>query len=373
MDVCDKCGVPIMVSRELNWEANGVISLASSPRNRMVFYESENIDQLFRGIEVLIGMPIEHIVIESRSRETKRYIERVFPPEMREAVARLGVAEAGEGPGVTIEEKETLLATIKAVTLSIIDISTVYGYGNQKPSDLWESGGDYPWRTQTIRNPYSLLFIAADNLGSVEACEGSGMWVRHEEIGENNYSIEVFPGEHPIALSERLKRKRFDLKPGEINYERCPACGIPLEVARRRWNLNEGTITDPSTGRRMAIFGPFSMDSILDDLESELGESIPETVIEAQRRYIRSAWEGDRWNNDGATFQHMIALRGLGNLQEFEGDRNHLTLKIQNSCFHLPMVGTAQALVELAYRVDRSNCEWELSEDGDLTVTVNMS
>ena len=49
MDVCDKCGVPIMVSRELNWEANGVISLASSPRNRMVFYESENIDQLFRG------------------------------------------------------------------------------------------------------------------------------------------------------------------------------------------------------------------------------------------------------------------------------------------------------------------------------------
>jgi len=199
------------------------------------------------------------------------------------------------------------------------------------------------------------------------------MRVKYEEIGENDYNIEVFPGEHPIALDERLKTKRFDLKPGEINYECCPVCGIPLEVERRRWDLNEGTITDLSTGRRMAIFGPFSVDSILDDLESELGESIPETVIEAQRRYIRSAWEGDRWNKDGATFQHMLAQRGLGNLQEFEGDSTHLTLNIQNSCFHLPVVGTAQALVELTYKVDSSTCEWELSEDGDLTVRVNMS
>jgi len=184
MDVCEKCGVPLMVSRELNWEANGVISLTSSPRNRMVFFEAESIEQLFRGIEELIGAPIEHIVIESRSRETKRYIERVFPPEMREAVARMARAEAGESPGVTTEEKEALLATIRAIALSIIDISTIYGYGDQKTSDLWESGGDYPWRTQTIRNPYSLLFIAADNLGALEACEGSSMRVKYEEIEE---------------------------------------------------------------------------------------------------------------------------------------------------------------------------------------------
>ena len=136
MDVCEKCGVPLMVSRELNWEKNGVISLTSSPRNRMVFFEAESIEQLFRGIEELIGAPIEHIVIESRSRETKRYIERVFPPEMREAVARMARAEDGEGPGVTTEEKEALLATIRAIALSVIDISTIYGYGDQNDQRL---------------------------------------------------------------------------------------------------------------------------------------------------------------------------------------------------------------------------------------------
>jgi len=372
IEVCGKCGVPLMVCGGLNWEANGLISLASSPRNRMVFFESETMDQLFKGIEELIGMPIGHIVIESRCRETKRYIERAFPPEMRKSVERMGGVEADRGLAITPEERETLLATIRAITLSVIDISRVYGYGDQKPGDLWESGDDYPWRTQVIRNPYSLLFIAADNLGSVEACEVASMRVRYEKTGENTYKLEAYPGEHPVELKERLKRKRYEFKPGEIRYERCPECGIPLEVARRRWDLEEGTITDPDTGRRMAIFGPSAVDAIFEDLESELGEAIPETVIEAQRRYIKSAWGVDQWNRDGSTFQHMIALRGLGNLVSFDGDRTHLTLKIENSCLHLPMVGTIQALVELAYRAESSTCEWELAEDGDLIITVKV-
>jgi len=68
----------------------------------------------------------------------------------------------------------------------------------------------------------------------------------------------------------------------------------------------------------------------------------------------------------------MIALRGLGNLTLFEGDRNHLSLKIENSCLHLPMVGTIQALVELVYGKDSSTVRWDLCEDDDLNVTVSF-
>jgi hypothetical protein len=114
------------------------------------------------------------------------------------------------------------------------------------------------------------------------------------------------------------------------------------------------------------------LDSIFQDLESELGEVIPETVIEAQRQSIRSAWGMDRWNRAGSTFQHMIAVRGLGNQVEFEGDKTHLTMKIENSCLHLPMIGTIQALVELAYKVESSAVEWELAGDGDLILTVKV-
>ncbi len=76
---CGKCGVPLLVSSEFDWQDNGVISLKRSPHNRVALFESRIIDNLFKGIEELIGMSVEHIVIESRRREVKRYIERSFP------------------------------------------------------------------------------------------------------------------------------------------------------------------------------------------------------------------------------------------------------------------------------------------------------
>jgi hypothetical protein len=372
IEVCGRCGVPTMVSSGLNWEGNGVISLAASSRNRMVFFESETIDEIFMGIKELIGMPIEHIVIESRCRETRRYIERAFPPEVRKIIDSTESSLEERMEKMTSEERETLYATMKVITQTIIDIARNYGYGDQRLGDLWESGADYPWRVQEISNPYSLLFISADNLGSVEAFEGASMQVKYEEIGADTYRIEVFPGEHPVGLEERLKRRRYEFKPGDIEYERCPECGIPLPVANRRWDLERGTITDLDVGRRMAVFGPFAVDSIFDDLETELGDEVPNTVIESTRRYIRTAWGVDDWNRDGLTFQQMIAVRGLGNLVRFEGDRDHLDMVIENPCLHLPMVGAVQALVELAYRAESSSVEWDLADDGDLSLTVRV-
>jgi len=370
--VCDKCGVPLMVSGELSWDDNGVISSKSSPRNRWVFYESENIDPLFKGIEELIGMPIEHIVIESRRRETKKYIERVFPSEVRRQLGLGG--EAGEEGGLppTEEERETGIAISKNLTLSVIDVARVYGYGDQWLSDIWESGDEHPWRSAFMRNPYSLLLSTADILGSVEAFEQIDMRVKYEKTADDTYMLTAYPGEHPLELKGRLSRIRYDFKPGDVHYERCSICGAPEVVGCYIWDLEKGTITDPDTGRRMAIFGPHSIDSIFNDLELELGEAIPEMVIEAQRRYIQSAWSADEWRRRAPDFQRLLALRGLGNLAHFEGDREGLTVTLQNSCLHLPMVGIVQALVEMAYRADSSTYEWDFAEDGDLTVTVNI-
>jgi len=370
IETCGSCGVPLFVSSGLKWEGNGVIALRDSPKNRMVFFESQPIDQLFRGIEELIGVPLEHIVVESRRRETRRYIERAFPPEVRKIMEGRGGRTEGQGLGLAAVELEELLATMRVVTQSIIDISTVYGYGDQRLGHGWERGDDFPWRTQVIHHPYSILFIAADNLGSVEAFEDADMRVKYDEIERDEYEVAVFPGAHPVELADRLKRKRYDSKPGDIEYDRCGECGVPLVVSYRKWDTDTGSITDPATGRRMAIFGPLAVDAIFEDLEAELGEAIPEAVIEAQRRYIKTAWDVESWNKDGATFQQMVALRGLGNITTFDGHPTYLTMVVENVCYHLPMIGTAQALVELVYKADSSTCEWELAEDGDLKLTV---
>ncbi len=373
IETCGICGVPLIVSNGLNWEGNGVISLKNSPKNRMVFFECQPIDQLFKGIEELVGVPLEHIVIESRGRETRRFIQRAYPPDVRKVMEGRGGRAEGEGLGLAPDELEMLLATMKTVTQSIIDISLAYGYGDQRMGDGWERGDDYPWRKQLIRHPYSILFAAADNLGSIEAFEDADMRIRYEETAPDDYEIEVYPGAHPVGLADRLKRKRYDFKPGDIEYERCAECGVPLVVSYRKWDTGSGTITDPETDRRFAIFGPLGVDAIFEDLEAELGEAIPAVVIEAQRRYIKSAWNLESWNRDGSTFQQMIALRGLGNMTTFDGQRTHLRMVVENTCQHLPLIGSVQALVELAYKVDGSTCEWELSEDGDLTLTVTVN
>jgi hypothetical protein len=373
IELCGRCGVPLMLSSEYEWGSNGVISLTQSSHNRMVFFESETIDRLFRGVEGMIGVPIEHIAIESRRRETRRFIERGIPPETRKMMEGVGGRKEGEGLNLPPEQRAAFLRTMKEVAQHNLDIGFVFGYGEQLMGDLWDTDADFPWRTRIIQQPYSVIFLVADVLGSVEAFESADMRVLYDQIERNVYRVEVYPGEHPLELTERLKRKRYDFKPGDIKFERCDECGIPMLVAHRIWSTDKGTIMDPETGRRMAVFGPMAMDSIFVDLEAEIGDVIPETIIEAQRRQIKIGWDVESWNRDGSTFQEMLAIRGLGNLTKFEGDRNHLDIVVENACLHLPMIGTAQALVELAYKAHSSTCEWELSDDGDLSLTININ
>jgi hypothetical protein len=214
------------------------------------------------------------------------------------------------------------------------------------------------------------LWFAAECLASVEAFEGRDHRIVYREVEEGTYEYSASPGEHPVELSERLKLRRYDFKPGEVEYERCPGCGIPVEVARLEWKVEEGTILNLETERRMAVFSPFAMDAILQDLESELGESIPEVVIEAQRRFVKSRVNEDNWRQSGTTFNQQTAMRGFGNITEFEADDKRLRVTIQNSCMPLLVVGMAQAIYEIAMDIESTTCDWDMAEDGDLTIII---
>jgi hypothetical protein len=359
-----------MLSEALKWEDNGVISLAQNPERRMVLYESENIDYLFRGLGELIGYPIDNIVMESRRRDTRRFIDRLFPAETR-LTRESGLAErVGEREAVDLVISEEWLETFKAYNIQVNEIGRLYGYGNIQLSDRWERGESYPWRKQVVTSPYSELFYPAEMLGSCEAFEGIDMRVKFERVGGDVYEVTASPGSHPLELGERLKKRRYEFKPGEIGLERCGECGVSLDVSRFVWDLEKGTIFDSRTSRRMAIFGPGAAEAVFDDLEKELGEAIPDAIIEAQRRYVKSAWSEDEWGREALDFRRMIAVRGLGNLTRFEGERDRLSVTIQNSCMHLGVVGTVQALMELAYGLNDSMLEWELAEDGGLSITI---
>jgi hypothetical protein len=361
-----------MISAELNWGDNGVISISYSPKARMVFYESGNIDNLFRGVEELIGMPIEHMVMERKRRDTRRFMQRLFPEQIISSASILGEERVDKVSLVEPGRRKELLKFGEVLNSQATTRGTVYGYGDIRFSDLWELWDTFPWRTQIIRNPYSVIFFSADMLATVEAFEQRDMRVKYEKIWDDIYLMSTRPGEHPIELAERLKRKGYETKPGDISYERCSECGVPQGVARCRWNLEEGTIIEPDTERRMAFFDPAAMDTVFDDVEAELGESVPEAVIEAQRRYGKLSMSADNWNRSGYDFKTWAALRGLGNIAAFKADEKRLTLTLENPSMHLAMVGMAIALYELAWEAESSTHEWHRTDDGDLSITVEL-
>jgi hypothetical protein len=369
---CKTCGVPALISSVFSWDDNGTISISYSPGGRMVFYESSNIDNVFRGVEQLIGIPLEHIVMERKRRDTRRFMERVFAKEIDTLASILGDRKVDKVSSIDPARKSEVLELGKVVNTRATSIGMVYGYGGIKFSELWELWDTFPWRTQIIHNPYSVIFFCADMLATVEAFEQRDMRVKYEIIGDDNCLLSVHPGEHPIGLKERLKKRKYSFKTGDISYERCPTCGVPLNVSRCRWNLEEGTIIDPDTGRRMSFFDPAAMDAVFDDLEAELGESIPEAIVEAQRRYGKTSMSMDNWRRSGYDFKGWAAMRGLGNITAFKADEKHLALTLENPSMNLAMVGMAQALYELAWGAESSKREWHHNKNGDLVINISF-
>jgi len=372
LEICKTCGVPRMISTVFSWGDNGVISISHSPKARMAFYESGNIDNIFRGVQDLIGVPIEHIVMERKRRDTRRFMERVFPEQIKRSAAILGEVQADTFSSVEPGRRQEILEIGELSYSQAITVGMVYGYGDIRYSDMWELWDTLPWRTQIIRNPYSVIFFSADMLATVEAFEQRDMRVKYEKVWDDIYLVSTVPGEHPIELADRLKRKVYKTKPGDISYERCSECGVPQGVAHCRWNLEEGTIIDPETERRMAFFDSAAIDTVFDDLETELGESVPEAIIEAQRRYGKLSQSAGNWKRSGYDFKTSSALRGLGNITAFKADEKRLTLTLENPSMHLAMVGMAIALYELAWGAESSTHEWHRTDDGDLSITVEL-
>ncbi len=272
----------------------------------MGFFESESFDPIFQHIEELIGVPIKNIVIESRRSEARKYMTKLFPPEVRSAFASWG-----EQKSMTAEEREVMFKRTKDATTAVLDVGRVYGYAAGDLGELWEKRADYPWRENTSRNPYSLSLYLAESLGSCEAFEDRDMWVDCTLVGDT-YHLYYYPSEHPLELKERLAGTRYAFKNGEVEYERCPECGIPREISRYVWDLERGSITNPDTGRRMAILGSLALDAVLFALEEELGKEINETIIEAQRVFTKSYWSNENLETAGRGFSKVNRLTGGG-------------------------------------------------------------
>jgi hypothetical protein len=355
IDVCRLCGVPLYITNQHEWMDNGVIQARFEARNRLVFFESGNLDPLFDGIAEIVGMPIEHLVIDASRRSTRSYMDHVVPDDVKAMI------QSGE-------------IDLRLVFDSTFLIWRAMGYGRLTLDEVRYERDRDDFITVLAERPYSVPLSVGNFAGSIEALVGREPGIEYEEKTPGVYRVTIYEAENPEDLKGRLRWRAYDreYKEGNIEFERCNACGAPAALSEFNWDQANGSIRSTASGRRMVMTGPSMIDPIFDDLEAELGEDIPRVVVEAQKRFIRSGFFAVEEVGSEENIRMQMALRGLGNIRELKMSRGGVRLSMENVALPLLGVGLTQGLFEKAFDVE-SEVEWELSDDGDLTVEVTES
>jgi len=347
---CPECGTPEIITGEHLWLNNGDIVQSRAQTSRIVFVETENLDPLFRGIAQIIGAEIEHMVITAGRRACRIYLEAFVPADVREK----------------IQNKEL---DYKPIVDMFADMGRSYGYGSYSLVDIRYERDDDDYNILRISEPFSLPLAVAAHVGAVELLTGVDYGYRYEEVSPNVYRITTFPSPHPPQLRERMFSLPYQHREGDIELERCATCGGPKALAGYQWYPDRGVIFNNATGRRMGIMGNAELDPIFQELEAELGDTVPRAVVEAQRRFTKSGfYTMDDITNEG-DFRTQLALRGMGNLKQLEMKRKGMNMLLENVALPLIIVGQAQGFFEMGFGMD-TTVDWELSEDGDLQVEV---
>jgi hypothetical protein len=347
---CAECGVPNYISTEHLWLDNGDIVHSRDRARRVVFMESENIDPLLKGIEALIGASIEHIVIACVTRNVRAPLSTFVPEVERRRVLKMETDYRG------------LLDTFMM-------ISEVMGRGKLEVVDLRYRGDDQDFCVFRMTEPFSVPLCCGARAAGIEAILGYDHGVTYQELSPNEYLMTVFPSEHPKGLEGRMSQADYTPRAGGIELERCSTCGVPIAVSPYKWYADRGVILGGTAGRRMVLLAPHELDPVFQELADELGDTIPQTVVEAQRRFTRTGFfEMGELRETNLRLQ--LAFRGLGNLGAFEIGKPGLSMRLDNAVMPLLMVGMMQGLYEMSYALD-STVDWDLSAEGLLTVEVS--
>lgn len=314
----------------------------------MVFMECENLDPLFRGIQELIGVPIEHVLIAAKRKAVRAYLESLIPEVTRELLREREIDWRPINDGLRLTAR-------------------LMGYGRYEVADFRYEKDVDDYIVETISEPYSVPLACGDMAGAFEILFGCELAASYRRISDDLYEIKAIVSSHPQELKGRLRFRNYPFRSGDIELSRCPSCGGPSALSIYRWYPERGVILGATTGKRMIVSG-MEVDAVFSELENELGDAIPRVVIEAQRRFVRAGF----YSIEGMgrlDMRDQLALRGLGNLTELRSNQKGLYFRIQNAFLHLMVVGLVQGLYEMTYDVD-THLEWSFSEDGELEVSL---
>ncbi|MEW6554219.1 MAG: hypothetical protein AB1384_08040 [Actinomycetota bacterium] len=347
--ICPECGVPLSVTKHHTWLPNGTILEDGNLDHRMVFIESESLRDTFSGIEGIMGISIARIIIESQRRSTYDSIDHALPAPVKAIFRYVGTG---------------------LISRYIANIGRLTGRGDIEVVSFKRRKGEDDYIKLRIREPFSLSHFSGNFVGAMEAVDGREIEVTYVETAPDEYELTARISGHPLELTERLQRKAPRYKEGDFKLPRCGVCGGPGILADYVWLLDRGVIENRESKRRMVLVSTATQEAIIDELQAELGDSIIQAAMEAQRSLVATGFFSSEEIKGVDDFRTQFAYRGLGNLVEVELDQDHLHFRLENACLHPMVAGLVQGLYERAFGTE-SEMEWEVTADNDLVAEVS--
>ena len=358
MKKCKKCGFPYVLSKLIQWNENGTITMLKNPNQRAVIIEADFLTRLFSNIEEHLGISISHLVFEAQRNAAVHTID-----------SQLSKFPYKGGRWGSPNKRITVYVFCRlAVWLGQSYAKTI----SYRPG----KGGE-----ALIRNPYNRELMAAIILGAFKGLERKPFKHTWERVdGDDIISITV--AEERPDISSRLDLEYPELRPGDLFIPQCPSCGMPRELAYLEWREDEGIIIDKRRDERVAFLDGYVPTIVFRELEKELGKEIYPLIIQAEKEnalrrieQLRLADERSgvlpRKERDSIYESTLASLpqRGQGNPVRYKYDYLSLEVTVDNPYNEHLLAGSIAALFEAVEGLE-SEVEWESPEASRVIFTV---
>jgi hypothetical protein len=359
---CGKCGFPRRFARYFDWRSDGTIIGTDRVKmqSRITFIERGELEGLFDDLSMMLGVTIDHILIEAEKNIGKAFyastplrflrfapLDQRFRPAWvaRGAVRAVRADVAGLGSGVIRAES-------------------------------YDRDGAMLLR---MKNPVFTARTVGNSVGIYESIER----IRGVDY---EYSIEggdlLLMMRHPAHDSRpddlagtRLIFDEVVCGDGPVVFERCGQCGTPLMAsAALEWDLPGGKIMNRLTGKRELVGAVQSVNAMLRELEAELGEDVLKPVYSCQKEITRAQLDRDAMGRGDDFWDRFLlgcAVRGLGFPSSIETAAQNVSVEISNP--DNPVLYAARIAAALEYLTGLpSQIEWKtrLKEKNAFTLTA---
>jgi hypothetical protein len=350
MRKCRICGFPRRFAGFLEWHSDGTLIGSLKPRIPVMFLEVSEWDSIFGELSGTLGISIDHIVIKAQKNIGKGVYEMMKTEHMRFDIKRI--------PNSRILRPGWLAKA--ALWVSRNDFA---GLGAGRPHIVGYRAGE----SMTLRftDPCLNPMIVGNSLGVYESIERMPGSRAEYSLENGDLVIHMTPSGMKDESEERLYLEEVIPGTGILNFDRCPLCNVPMEFAGAiEWDIERGIIRNPLTGERLEVMAVQSVNAVLRELESELGEEIVQILYDAQKRFSLDKLEGQRTKDPGSFWEGYLggmALNGLGYPERFEETGGSVSVEILNAYNRDLYAARISAGVEkIAGR--RSRIEWDRKE-----------